>query len=99
MLIREEFDNRVIEIESFYEILGIIELEGPKITAYDLNNSIEKIVNINSAKVDTLRSTAYLLLYNLIESTIYNMTIRNLYLLLYCLIFEPESKSTCYEFA
>ena len=72
MLIREEFDNRVIEIESFYEILGIIELEGPKITAYDLNNSIEKIVNINSAKVDTLRSTAYLLLYNLIESTIYN---------------------------
>lgn len=27
------------------------------------------------------------------------MTIRNLYLLLYCLIFEPESKSTCYEFA
>ena len=28
-----------------------------------------------------------------------NMTIRNLYLLLYCLIFEPESKSTCYEFA
>ena len=72
MLIREEFDNRVIEIESFYEILGIIELEGPKITAYDLNNSIEKIVNINSAKVDTLRSTAYVSLYNLIESTIYN---------------------------
>lgn len=31
--------------------------------------------------------------------TLNNMTIRNLYLLLYCLIFEPESKSTCYEFA
>lgn len=34
----------------------------------------------------------------LIVGLIY-MTIRNLYLLLYCLIFEPESKSTCYEFA
>ena len=35
-----------------------------------------------------------------VEGPIYNnMTIRNLYLLLYCLIFEPESKSTCYEFA
>ena len=33
------------------------------------------------------------------NSKIIYMTIRNLYLLLYCLIFEPESKSTCYEFA
>lgn len=72
MIIRDEFDNRVLEIDSFYEILEIIELESPKITAYDLVNSVEKTVNINSSKVDTLRSTAYLLLYNLIESTIYN---------------------------
>ncbi|MDM1503933.1 hypothetical protein HX071_17275 [Myroides marinus] len=72
MIIRNEFSNRVIEIDSFYEILEIIELEGPKITAYDLNNSIERNITVNSAKIDTLRSTAYLLLYNLIESTIYN---------------------------
>lgn len=72
MIIRDEFNNRVIEIDSFYEILEIIELESPKITAYDLIGSSEKTVNINSSKIDTLRSTSYLLLYNLIESTIYN---------------------------
>lgn len=72
MIIRDEFNNRVNEIDSFYEILEIIEYEGSKITAYDLNTSSEKTLNINSAKIDTLRSTAYLLLYNLIESTIYN---------------------------
>lgn len=72
MIIREEFNNRVIEINSFYEILQIIEFESPKIIAYDLVDSVEKTVNISSSKIDTLRSTAYLLLYNLIESTIYN---------------------------
>lgn len=72
MTIRDEFNNRVNEISSFYEILKIIELESPKIVAYDLTESAEKVVIINSTKVDTLRSTSYLLLYNLIESTIYN---------------------------
>lgn len=72
MMIKEEFDNRVLEIDSFYEILEIIELESPKITAYDIAAGEEKILTMNTSKVDTLRSTAYLLLYNLIESTIYN---------------------------
>jgi hypothetical protein len=72
MTIRDEFNNRVIEISSFYEILKIIELESPKIVAYDLTESAENVVIINSTKVDTLRSTSYLLLYNLIESTVYN---------------------------
>ena len=72
MTFRDEYNNRISEIESFYEILKIIELESPKISAYDLNESIEKVLVISPAKIDTLRSTAYLLLYNLIESTIYN---------------------------
>lgn len=72
MIIREEFNNRVVEINSFYEILNVIELESPKITAYDLSKSTEKVIVINSTKIDTLRSTSYLLLYNLIESTVYN---------------------------
>jgi len=72
MTIREEFDNRVIEIDSFYEILMIIELERPKITAFDIAADQEKILSVNSLKIDTLRSTSYLLLYNLIESTVYN---------------------------
>lgn len=72
MIIREEFEKRVEEIDSFYEILRIIELEKPKISAFDINNNQEKILPISSTKIDTLRSTSYLLLYNLIESTVYN---------------------------
>lgn len=75
MTIRDEYNNRVSEIDSFYEILRVIELESPKISAYDLNESVEKVVVINPSKIDTLRSTSYLLLYNLIESTVYNSVI------------------------
>lgn len=72
MTIRDDFNKRVDEINSFYEILSLIELESPKISAYDINKSAEKAIAINPAKIDTLRSTSYLLLYNLIESTVYN---------------------------
>lgn len=75
MTIRQEFDKRVEEINSFYEILNIIEFENPLITAKNLNLEIsnqELVLSVNSSKVDTLRSTTYLLLYNLIESTVYN---------------------------
>ncbi len=72
MTIRNEFETRLAEVDSFYEVLSIIELERPKISAYNLTEDKEDILIINSTKVDILRSTAYLLLYNLIESTIYN---------------------------
>lgn len=77
MTIREEFDKRVVEINSFYEILNIIELESPRISAYKVEDEtiIETELQINSAKIDTLRSSTYLLLYNLIESTVYNSVV------------------------
>lgn len=77
MTIREEFDKRVVEINSFYEILNIIELENPRISAYKVEDEtiIETELQINSAKIDTLRSSTYLLLYNLIESTVYNSVV------------------------
>ena len=77
MAIREEFEKRIAEINSFYEILHIIELESPRISAYNLNleEAREESLPINSSKIDTLRSTAYLLLYNLIESTVYNSVV------------------------
>ena len=77
MTIREEFNNRVAEIKSFYEILNIIELENPHISANKIKDGsvVEDKLQINSSKVDTLRSTTYLLLYNLIESTVYNSVI------------------------
>lgn len=37
MTIKEEFEKRIIEIESFYEILEIIEMEKPNISAYNIN--------------------------------------------------------------
>lgn len=74
MMIREEFDKRVTEINSFYEILNIIELERPYLFAYNIEEETEREekLQINAPKIDTLRSTTYLLLYNLIESTVYN---------------------------
>lgn len=72
MTIKEEFEKRIIEIESFYEILEIIEMEKPNISAYNINKDKDIILAINNQKIDILRSTAYLLMYNLIESTIYN---------------------------
>ena len=72
MTIKEEFEKRIIEIESFYEILEIIEMEKPNISAYNINEDKDIILAINNQKIDLLRSTAYLLMYNLIESTIYN---------------------------
>ncbi|QQV02593.1 MULTISPECIES: MAE_28990/MAE_18760 family HEPN-like nuclease [Chryseobacterium] len=72
MEIRDEFDKRVSEINSFYEILEIIKFEKAKISAFNIDeDKIEDLV-IDNSKIDTLRSTSYLLLYNLIESTIYN---------------------------
>jgi len=72
MLIREEFEKRVEEINSFYEILNIIEKDRPKIMARDIHSDENLILPISPSKIDTLRSTSYLLLYNLIESTVYN---------------------------
>lgn len=72
MGIKSEFDRRIIEIELFYDVLKIIELDNPKLTAYNINeDKIEKL-KINSERIDIFRATSYLLLYNLIESTIYN---------------------------
>ncbi|MCU0351177.1 MAG: MAE_28990/MAE_18760 family HEPN-like nuclease [Flavobacterium sp.] len=72
MTIRDEYEKRIIEVDSFYEILNIIELENPRIIAYNLEEEKEDLLQISSKKIDTLRSTAYLLLYNIIESTVYN---------------------------
>jgi hypothetical protein len=72
MIIREEFEKRVEEINSFYEILNIIEKDRPKILAKDIHSDTDLVLLINPSKIDTLRSTSYLLLYNLIESTVYN---------------------------
>lgn len=72
MTIKEEFDKRIIEIDLYYEVLKTIELDNPKLTAVDVNEELNIEIRMTSNRVDIFRATAYLLLYNLIESTIYN---------------------------
>lgn len=72
MIIKEEFDKRVVEIELYYEVLSIIEKDNSKLSAFDVNEDKNIEIRINSERVDIFRATTYLLLYNLIESTIYN---------------------------
>jgi len=72
MTIKTEFDKRIIEIELFYEVLETIEHDNPKILAYNVTEEETIEIKLNSARIDIFRSSAYLLLYNLIESTIYN---------------------------
>ena len=53
MTIKEEFEKRIIEIESFYEILEIIEMEKPNISAYNINEDKDIILGWCFKKYDT----------------------------------------------
>ena len=72
MEIRIEFEKRKLEIELYLEILKITNLDKPKLFAYD--NIEEKSIEllIDSEKIKILTANSYLLIYNLVESTIYN---------------------------
>jgi len=72
MEIREEFDNRLLEVNTYFEILELLELDKPKLSAHNLEEN--KIVEIifDNRRINILRSNAFLLLYNLVESTVFN---------------------------
>ena len=72
MTIREEFDKRIVEIDLYFEILQTIELDKPKLSAYSLIENKQMEVLFDSERIKILRANSFLLLYNLIESTIYN---------------------------
>lgn len=72
MIVREEFDKRIIEIDLYFEIMKIIGLDKPKLSAYNLVDDEQIEIIIDSEKIKILTSNSYLLLYNLIESTVYN---------------------------
>jgi len=72
MKVREEFEKRQVEIDLYFEILKVVECEKPKLIAFDLINDKNIEILFNSDRIDILRANSYLLLYNLIESTIYN---------------------------
>jgi len=70
-MLREEFDSRVMEIEKYFNFIEEIDAEFKQIT--DL--SIKKFYRIDDDLVKILKANGFLLLYNLIESTILNCII------------------------
>lgn len=72
MIIKEEFDKRVIEINIHFEIMACLELDKPRLVAFDSEKEETKQFIFDSKSINIFRSNSYLLLYNLIESTIYN---------------------------
>lgn len=75
MKIKEEFDRRLIEIATYFEILESIEMDKPRLTSFDLKIEKQKEILFDSNKINIFRASAILLLYNLVESTIYNSVV------------------------
>ena len=72
MGIREEFEKRLLEVNTYFEILKVLELDKPKLSAHDLEKDQNVEIIFDDRKINILRSNAFLLLYNLIESTVFN---------------------------
>jgi hypothetical protein len=72
MTVREDFETRKDEVSLYFEMLELIEQDKPKLTSYDLQNQKEQVILFDNKRINMLRSSACLLLYNLIESTVYN---------------------------
>jgi hypothetical protein len=72
MEIRIEFEKRKVEIELYLEILKTANLDKAKLSGYNgiENKNIELL--FDAEKIKILTANSYLLIYNLIESTIYN---------------------------
>lgn len=66
----KDFDERSQEVSKFFMLLKNLEQGSIKLAMENLHN--QKIKKINSDLDKTLKATGYLLLYNLIESTIRN---------------------------
>lgn len=84
MNLREEFENRKDEIEVYFEILRLIELDRPKLVAFDFIENKEESIIFDNKKINIVRASTCLLIYNLIESTVYNSV---------CTIFDDINSS------
>jgi hypothetical protein len=75
MDIKEEFEKRIVEIERYFEILAAIELDRPKLISFDVTLDEQKEIIFDSKHINILRASTFLLMYNLVESTIYNSVV------------------------
>lgn len=65
-ILREDFRDRVSEINEYFEFIEKVEL------GYNRLSKLDDNVSINGKLEKIFKSTAFLLLYNLIESTVLN---------------------------
>ena len=72
MEIRDEFDKRFLEVSTYFELLALLELDKPKLSAHNAENNQTIEISFDNRKINILRSNAFLLLYNLVESTVFN---------------------------
>ncbi|MEM9549345.1 MAG: MAE_28990/MAE_18760 family HEPN-like nuclease [Bacteroidota bacterium] len=62
------FEERVVEIDSYYNVLDL--LTDPRVDIVKRYQRYSKVVSLDNEALKILKSTCFLLLYNLIESTI-----------------------------
>lgn len=66
----EDFNERAQEVSKYFFLIKILEQGSIRLSMGNFNN--QKVKNINTELDKTLKATGFLLLYNLIESTIRN---------------------------
>lgn len=70
-IIRADFNTRVAEIEKYFEFIKHLEDDNRVLTNYDKSNSI----SIDDDHLKIFKANGFLLLYNLIESTMLNSVV------------------------
>ncbi|NKB72252.1 MAG: hypothetical protein GKR89_34675 [Candidatus Latescibacteria bacterium] len=66
--VQEDFENRVGEIETYFQVLADLTAQGTTITRSLKNGTRSEA--LDTEVIETLKATSFLLLYNLVESSI-----------------------------
>lgn len=72
MIIRQEFETRVEEVIKYFDFINIIETADFRLLS---NYTQETTFNIDEDLLKILKANGFIILYNLIESTIYNSVV------------------------
>ncbi len=76
MTFKDDFQRRSKEVEIYFDILlSIDKFDKPKLVAFDGINEKQVEIVFDSERKNLFRASAFLLLYNLVESTIFNSVI------------------------
>lgn len=71
---RIEFEKRKEEISAYFDVLHGIDSNNPRLNYIDKDGDFKEI-HFDSRKINIFRASAFLLLYNLVESTVFNAVI------------------------